>query len=193
VFVGLTGGIGAGKSETLAAFARLGAATVSSDELVHELLGRDDLRERLIERWGDEVAAGGEVDRSRVAAIVFERPEELTWLETQLHPLVAASVAAWRAELPPETEIAVVEVPLLFEAGMEDVFDTVVCVVADDEVRRRRAVERGLGEVDGRSGRQLTQAEKARRADHVVRNDGTLDELESEVAGLIHKLSEGSR
>ena len=119
MFVGLTGGTGAGKSEALAAFSRLGAATVSADELVHELLGQDELRDRLTERWGDEVAPGGEIDRARVAAIVFERPEELAWLESQLHPLVAARVAAWRAGLPDQTRVAVVEVPLLFEIGME--------------------------------------------------------------------------
>jgi dephospho-CoA kinase len=193
VFVGLTGGIGAGKSEALAAFSRLGAATVSTDALVHELLGEEELRTRLSERWGDEVAPAGEVDRARVAAIVFERPEELAWLEAQLHPLVAARLAAWRDELPADTEIAVVEVPLLFETGMEGIFDTVVSVVADDEVRRSRAVERGLGELEGRSGRQMSQDEKAKRSAHVVRNDGTLAELESELAGLIGELSRGSR
>jgi dephospho-CoA kinase len=193
VFVGLTGGTGAGKSEALAAFSRLGAATVSADELVHELLGQDELRDRLTERWGDEVAPGGEVDRSRVAAIVFERPEELAWLESQLHPLVAARIAAWRVELPGETPIAVVEVPLLFEVGMEPVFDAVVSVVADDEVRDRRAAMGGLGELEGRGDRQLSQEEKARRATHVIRNDATLAELESEVAGLIDELSGGSR
>ncbi len=193
MFVGLTGGIGAGKSETLAAFSRLGAATVSSDALVHELLADDEVRERLTGRWGDEVAPGGEVDRGRVAAIVFERPEELRWLEEQLHPLVAARLAAWRETLPADTEIAVVEVPLLFETGMEDLFDTVVGVVAEDHVRGERAAERGIGELEGRAGRQLSQEEKAKRADHVIHNDGTLAELESEVAGLIDELSTGSR
>jgi dephospho-CoA kinase len=193
VFVGLTGGIGAGKSEALAAFSRLGAATVSTDAFVHELLGEEELRTRLSERWGDEVAPDGEIDRARVAAIVFERPEELAWLETQLHPLVAERLAAWRDELPPDTQIAVVEVPLLFETGMERVFDTVVSVVADDEVRRSRATGRGLGELEGRSERQLGQDEKAKRSAHVVRNDGTLAELESELAVLIGELSGGSR
>jgi dephospho-CoA kinase len=193
VFVGLTGGIGAGKSEALAAFSRLGAATVSADALVHELLGEEELRTRLSERWGDEVAPAGEVDRARVAEIVFERPEELAWLEAQLHPLVAARLAGWRDELPADTEIAVVEVPLLFETGMEGVFDTVVSVVADDEVRRSRAAERGLGGLEGRSGRQMSQDEKAKRSAHVVRNDGTLAELESELAELIGELARGSR
>ncbi|MGH2962099.1 MAG: dephospho-CoA kinase [Solirubrobacterales bacterium] len=157
-FVGLTGGIGAGKSEALAAFERAGAATLATDEIVHGLLRDDELRARLVARWGDGVAPGGEIDRGRVAEIVFERPEELAWLEAELHPRVAERVAAWRAELSPETRLAVVEVPLLFETGMEKTFDTVVCVVADEDVRGRRAAERGLGGLDGRGGRQLSQA-----------------------------------
>ena len=93
-FIGLTGGIGAGKSEALAAAERLGAATLSTDRVTHELLGSDEVRDLLVERWGPEVVADGEVDRGKVAELVFERPEELTWLESQLHPRVGAAVQA---------------------------------------------------------------------------------------------------
>jgi dephospho-CoA kinase len=187
-FVALTGAIAAGKSEALAAFTKLGAATLSSDALVHELLGDERVREGLIERWGDEIAPAGVLDRGRVGAIVFERPAELAWLESVLHPLVGERVAEWRATLPPETPLAVVEVPLLFETGMEDAFDATVSVVADDAVRAARAGDRGTDLFERRSARQLSQEEKAARATYVVRNDGTVAELESRLRSLMDEL-----
>jgi dephospho-CoA kinase len=187
-FVALTGAIAAGKSEALAAFTKLGAATLSSDALVHELLGDERVREGLIERWGDEIAPAGVLDRGRVGAIVFERPAELAWLESVLHPLVGERVAEWRATLPPETPLAVVEVPLLFETGMEDAFDATVSVVADDAVRAARAGDRGTDLFESRSARQLSQEENAARATYVVRNDGTVAELESRLRSLMDEL-----
>jgi dephospho-CoA kinase len=194
LLIGLTGGLAAGKSEALAAFARLGAQTISADTVVHELLGSDEVRERLVERWGPEVAPDGAVDRERVGRIVFERPGELRWLEAELHPRVGERIAAWRASLDETARAGVVEVPLLFETGMEQAFDATVAVVADEEARRRRAESRGEGRFEERSARQLTQEDKAARADHVVRNDGSLQDLERELSGLLAKLasSEGS-
>lgn len=188
-FVGLTGGISSGKSEALAAFERAGAATLASDDVVHDLLRDEGLRERLVERWGEEIAPNGEVDRARVAEIVFERPEELAWLEAEVHPLVADRFAAWRAGLPDGVELAVVEVPLLFETGMESVFDAVVAVVADDRLREDRASGRELAGLEGRGARQLSQEEKAARATHVIANDGTLAELEARIEELVRELT----
>jgi len=188
--IGLTGGIAAGKTEALNAFQRLGAETISTDEIVHELLRTPDVRDRLVERWGEEVAPGGEVDRAKVAQLVFERPEELAWLESQLHPLVGSRVVEWAGGLPADAALAVVEVPLLFESGMDGLFDAVVCVVASDELRRDRESGRDLAALEGRSGRQLSQAEKAERATHVINNDGTLAELEAQIAALIRELRE---
>jgi dephospho-CoA kinase len=193
-FIGLTGALGAGKSEALAALGRLGAATLSTDSLVHELLMTPELRQPLVERWGAEATTEeGGIDRSRVAAIVFERPEELAWLEAELHPRVGERVAAWRDSLPGEREVAVVEVPLLFETGMDGVFDATVAIVAEDATRARRAGVRGIAEFEGREARQLPQDEKASRATHVVRNDGTLEQLEAELARLWPKLREAAR
>lgn len=186
--IGLTGGIAAGKSEALAAFARLGAATLSSDAVVHELLESEPLRGRLIERWGPEVAPEGVVDRFRIGEIVFADPDQLTWLEGQIHPLVAERMAAWLASLPPQAEVAVMEVPLLFEVGRHDVFDTTVAVVASEEVRRDRAEARGHALVDEREARQLSQLEKSERADHVVENDGSIEDLERSLSALIERL-----
>ena len=186
--IGLTGGLAAGKSEALAAFERLGVATISSDAIVHELLDREPLLGRLAERWGEDVVAGGRVDRSRVGEIVFAEPDELAWLESQIHPLVGERMGSWLGSLPAGTEVAVIEVPLLFETEMEGAFDTTVSVVASEDVRRERASARGHTLVDEREARQLTQDAKADRADHVIQNDGTLADLEDALSALIAEL-----
>lgn len=185
-FVGLTGGIGSGKSTALAALAGLGAATLSADAVVHELLGSREVRDALVARFGDEVLDGaGAVDRSAVAGRVFGEPEDRAWLEGLLWPRVGARIAAWRAETdaasaPPIA--AVVEVPLLFEAGMETAFDATIAVVAEESLRAERAGGRGHTAVAERAGRQLSEEEKAARADHVVRNDGGIEELKAELS-----------
>lgn len=188
VTIGLTGGIAAGKSTALAAFERLGAATISSDAVVHELLDSEPLLGRLTERWGEEVAPEGRVDRNKIGGIVFADPDELGWLESQIHPLVGERIGAWLGSLPEEAGVAVVEVPLLFEGEMAPVFDTTVAVVTADEVRRARAEARGHTLVGEREARQLSQAEKADRAEHVIENDGTVEELEQRLSALVAKL-----
>ncbi len=191
--VGLTGAIAAGKSEALAALARLGAATISADSVVHALLREPDVRQALRERFGESVAPDGDVDRARLAAVVFADEEALAWLEALLHPRVGERIAAWHAGLADDVPLAVVEVPLLFETGMEAAFDATVCVVASEEARRERAARRGTGLLEGRAGRQLPQEEKARRATFVVENDGDLAELERRLAELLPLLAAGRR
>lgn len=188
VTIGLTGGIAAGKSTALAAFERLGAATISSDAVVHELLDSEPLLGRLTDRWGPDVAPEGRVDRNKIGGIVFADPDELAWLESQIHPLVGERIGAWLGSLPEETGVAVVEVPLLFEGEMAAVFDTTVAVVSADEVRRARAEARGHTLVGEREARQLSQAEKAEHAEHVIENDGTVEELEQRLSALVAKL-----
>jgi dephospho-CoA kinase len=186
--IGLTGGIAAGKSTALAALERLGAATISSDAVVHELLESEPLVGRLTERWGEDVAPEGRVDRARIGQIVFADPEQLAWLESQVHPLVGERIGAFLGSLPEGIELAVVEVPLLFESGMEGVFGTSVAVVTSDEVRRARADARGHALVGEREARQLDQGEKAERAEHVIQNDGTPEDLERALSALVEKL-----
>lgn len=186
--IGLTGGIAAGKSTSLAAFERLGAATISSDAVVHELLDSEPLLGRLIERWGEGVAPEGRVDRTKIGEVVFADPEELGWLESQIHPLVGERIGSWLAGLPEDVKLAVVEVPLLFEGEMAPVFDTTVAVVTSDEVRRARAEARGHALVGEREARQLSQEEKAARAEHVVENDGSIEDLEQRLSALVEKL-----
>ena len=190
-FIGLTGGMGAGKSEALAALERLGAATLSTDAVVRELLEGDELRDELVARFGDQVAPDGRIDRTAVATLVFEQPDELKWLEGVLWPHVGERVNSWRQEmsaLEPSPRALVVEVPLLFEAGMDGVFDHTIAVVADEQVRSARAAERGHAGVESRDTRQLSQQEKAERAEYVVQNDGDLKELEDTLSGLLDNI-----
>ena len=188
-FVGLTGGLGAGKSEALRLLGELGAATLSTDAVVHELLEGDELRDTLVERLGAEVARDGRLDRAKIAERVFGDDDARAWLEGLLWPRVGQRVAAWRSEVDPG-QVAVVEVPLLFESGMESVFDSTIAVVADEAVRAERAGAREHAAVAERAGRQLTQQQKAERADFTVRNDGSLEELKQTLSHVIAKLVE---
>jgi dephospho-CoA kinase len=183
----ITGGIGAGKSEALAAFARHGAATISSDEVVHELYGDKDVRAALRERYGEGIFEGEDVVRAAVGAIVFADRAELAWLERLLHPKVMARTEAWRQELaalPDPPALAVNEVPLLYETGSEDRFDVVVAITAPAEVRAERAGER----LDERELRLLADDVKAGRADFAYINDGTLEELDAFVGQVVRAL-----
>jgi dephospho-CoA kinase len=190
-FVGLTGGMGAGKSTALAALERLGAAVLSSDTVVHELYEGEQLRDAVVGRWGPEVAPGGVIDRAAVAQRAFASAEDRAWLEQAVWPLVGARVAAWLEqvrELRPAPRAAVVEVPLLFEAGMDDLYDATIAVIAEEPVRQQRAAGRGHALPDERAARQLPQEEKARRASFVVANDGAEEDLERELSAVLAKL-----
>jgi dephospho-CoA kinase len=164
---------------------------LSTDAVVHELYSDPEVVGAVVERWGDDVAPDGVVDRAAVARQAFGGSEERLWLEGLLWPRVGARMMAWREEQtarePPPTAL-VVEVPLLFEAGMEGAFDTTVAVVAEEEIRAQRAGDRGHEVVDEREARQLTQDEKAELADHVVANSGTIEDLERTLSELLEKL-----
>ena len=158
---------------------------------MHDLLTGPELRDELVGRWGDEVAPDGAVDRGAIARIVFDRPEEREWLQGMLWPRVGARVAEWREgldSLSPAPRAAVVEVPLLFESGMEGVFDKTVAVIADEDVRAERAGARGHEGLEGRTSAQLSQDEKSQRADFTIRNDGSLQELEGKLSELLGSL-----
>jgi dephospho-CoA kinase len=190
-FVGLTGGLGSGKSTACEALRRLGVATLSTDEVVHALYRTDEVRHAVVARWGDEVAPDGVVDRSAVARHVFAAPEERAWLEGLLWPLVGRRISEFRQEqeaADPPPKAAVVETPLLFEAGMEGAYDATIAIVADEDVRAERAAARGHEAVDERAARQLSQDEKAQRATFAVRNDGSLEDLEHAMSAVLEKV-----
>lgn len=192
-FVGLTGGMGAGKSTALKALEDLGAQVLSTDAVVHQLYGDGYVRDAVVERWGAEVAPGGVVDRARVAERAFAGGEEdRRWLEGLLWPLVGARIAGWLEHvraLRPVPRAAVVEVPLLFEAGMETGFDATIAVIAREQTRSERAAGRGHVLPDERVARQLSQEQKAERATFVVHNDGSEGDLRRTLADVLGKLS----
>jgi dephospho-CoA kinase len=189
--LGLTGGMGAGKSTALEILQRLGAEVLSTDAVVHELLATPQVRAAVVERFGESAAPGGVVDRAAVAAAAFSSEEGRGWLEGLLWPLVGERAAAWIAEVrrrSPPPRAAVIEVPLLFESGLTDGYDATIAVISDEEVRRRRAAGRGHALADERASRQLPQEEKARLATFAVRNDGSREDLERELSAVLDKL-----
>ncbi|HET6624420.1 MAG TPA: dephospho-CoA kinase [Gaiellaceae bacterium] len=190
IAVAITGGIGAGKSTALDAFRRHGAATVSSDEIVHHLLRTDpEVKKALVDRLGEEILdSDGIPDRERIAFKVFKDREALDFLEKVLHPLVSREYLEWReqlAGLPTPPRVCVTEVPLLYEVGAETRFDKVVVITAPAKLREAR---RG-GRTDDRESRLLPDREKAKRADFAYANTGTPEELDAWVAGVMATLS----
>ena len=193
VAVAITGGIGAGKSTALECFRQHGAATVSSDEIVHHLLATDpEVKRQLVERLGEEILGDdGAPDRERIAISVFKDREALDFLEKLLHPLVSREYMAWRdqlAALPNPPAVCVTEVPLLYEVGADERFDKVVVITAPAKLREAR---RG-GWHDDREARLIPDREKAKRADFTYVNTGTPDELDAWVAGVMATLTGAS-
>ena len=186
--VAITGGIGAGKSEALAAFRRHGAATVSSDEIVHELLRHDEVKRAVVERLGNGVVGpDGELDRGAIGTVVFNDRPALEWLESLLHPLVSAEYLNWRDELgrlPNAPRVCVTEVPLLYEAGTDAHFDKVVVITAPRKLRQARSASA----LDEREQRLLDDKEKIARADYSYVNMGSLDDLDAFVASVLGTL-----
>ena len=193
IAVAITGGIGAGKSTALASFRHHGAATVSSDEIVHYLLATDpEVKEKLVERLGEEILGDdGAPDRERIAIRVFRDREALDFLEKLLHPLVSREYMTWReqlAALPSPPAVCVTEVPLLYEVGAETRFDKVVVITAPSKLREAR---RGAWQ-DDRESRLIPDREKAKRADFTYVNTGTPEELDAWVEGVMATLTGAS-
>ncbi|MEA2136075.1 MAG: dephospho-CoA kinase [Solirubrobacteraceae bacterium] len=160
---------------------------------MHELYASPEVRDAVVERWGPEVAPEGRTDRAAVARRAFATSEDREWLEGMLWPRVGERIWGWREEQSarePPPRALVVEVPLLFESGMDAAFDATLAVVADEAVRRERAGARGHASLDERTARQLTQEEKAARATYTVANSGTIDDLEQTLTGVLEKLKQ---
>jgi dephospho-CoA kinase len=169
----------------------LGAETLSTDEVVHELYAEPAVIEAVVGRLGAEVAPAGEIDRAAIAAAVFADPAQREWLEQLIWPLVGERVAAWIQRVrqaSPEPRAAVLEVPLLFESGLDQACDATIAILAEPETIARRTADRGLVGVSQRNDRQLSQEEKAARASFAVHNDGDLEELEQELSRVLDNL-----
>jgi len=176
VAIAVTGGIGAGKSEALKAFARRGIPTQSADQVVHDLIANDaEVRDALEERFGT-------TDRARIAEVVFGDRDALAWLEALLHPRVRDVQQRWFESL--DAPVAVTEIPLLYETGGDARFDAVVVITAPAEVRAGRTDRLA------RSERLIPDEEKAKRADFVYVNDGSLDELDAFVGQVLAQIGQ---
>ncbi len=189
--VGLTGGLGAGKSTALAELEALGAAVLSADAVVHELYEQADVADAVRARFGAEVFDGDRVDRAALAALVFSGDDDRVWLERLLWPLVALRAEEFYAQASrrdPPPRVAVVESPMLFEAGAQSRFSATIAVLADDALRAARTRGRDQALLLQREARQLPQAEKARRATYVVVNDGTVAQLREQLAAVLERI-----
>lgn len=195
--LGLTGGIGSGKSTALAYLHELGAAVVSSDDIVHDLYSSGEVVERIRAHFGDAVIDGaGGVIRPALAGIVFADEAELRWLEDLLHPYVRSFVDDWTTEqrkLRPRPALLVAEVPLLFETGFADAFDYTMLITAPEDVRRRRLTAKLTGsEFSRRLAQQMPEEEKIARSDFVFHNTGTRKALREFVGQTVaHILAAG--
>jgi len=187
--IGLTGGIGCGKSAAAACFAEFGYNIVDADQLARQVLESDGCVSLLKARWGDAcLGSGGRPDRSWIAAKVFDDPVELAFLEGLTHP----EVARLRQRAVMDTSRHhVVEIPLLFEKNLTEGFSLIVCVACSEEVRRARLLKKGLSEsqVSRRINSQMTLSEKVKRSDVVLWNDGEPSFLREQVASLVGRLS----
>jgi dephospho-CoA kinase len=190
VFVGLTGAIASGKSTVLAELEKLGVPTLSSDAAVHAIYEDEEVARLVAERFGADVLADGKVDRDALAEEIFSEPEARVWLEQLIWPRVGAKIFEFRElheAADPLPRAIVVEVPLLFESGMDQAFDRTVAVTAPDDVRRARAEARGTGvsELEAREARQMSSTEKADRADYEIENNGEIESLKSKLESML--------
>jgi dephospho-CoA kinase len=196
--LGLTGGIGSGKSTALAYLHELGAATISSDDVVHELYSSADVIDRIREHFGDAVVDGaGGISRPALAGIVFSDEAQLRWLEDLLHPFVRAAVAEWverQQKARPRPALIVVEVPLLFETGFAQRFDYIMLVTAPDDVRRKRLTAKLTdSEFRRRRAQQMPEQEKIARSDFVYHNTGSRKALREFLGQTVASILAGER
>lgn len=188
--IGLTGGIGAGKSTVSAFFAKNGAKIISSDTIAQELLDRPDIQAELLEIFGSEVVKEGKVDRKYLSEEVFLEPDLRLKLEAIIHPEVRKRVIE-EFRITPEGEIAINEVPLLFEVGLDSHYDLIISVISDKEKRIQRTTQRGLSRADtvARMSAQVEDDERIAKSDIVIENDGDLLELEQRVKEVWRQIS----
>ncbi|MCX6364778.1 MAG: dephospho-CoA kinase [Actinobacteria bacterium] len=193
--LGLTGGIGSGKSTALAYLHECGAAVVSSDHIVHGLYDRPAIIAAIQARYGQKATTGAHVNRQALAGIVFRDEAELQWLEQLLHPHVHAAVEEWASaqqEVRPRPAVIVAEVPLLFETGMETAFDFVMLITAPAEVRRRRLTAKLTeSEFERRMAQQMPEEEKMARSDFVFHNTGERRALREFVGQTVAQILAG--
>lgn len=192
IILGITGGIGCGKTEVGRILSAEGFRVLDSDFLAHELMQKDrPVYRSVVEAFGEDILAeDGEIDRKRLGAMVFNDPAARERLNRLVHPAVIASANEWIEACRAAQEDAAVLVPLLFEAGWRDGWDAVICVTAPEEKIFQWLEKRGLpnAEVRKRMAAQLPLQEKAAQADFVLENGGTLETLRDRTVDLVTQI-----
>lgn len=190
VRIALTGGIGSGKSTALTMFSARGAAVLNSDHVVHKLLQRRDVRDLISGRLGIGQISAGEEGRRMLAEIVFTDEAKLDRLQEIIFPLVREVTESWmNTDMVRTAPLAVVELPMLFEAEMTDIFDYVVLITAPAEIRRARHAGKIAGaDFERRVARQLPEGEKRARSDFVFENLGSPEQLDEFVAATVNEV-----
>lgn len=192
MYIGLSGGIGSGKSTVAKILSELGAVVIDADAIAKEVLEPGQVGyENVIHNFGDSVLdPTGNIDRKKLAELVFQDETKLAKLESIVHPAVLSRVTQIRESLP-DAAIVVYDTPLLIEKGLQDQFDTVLIVLADLESRRERLLSRGLllKDIDARIANQATDEQRKAVADVLIVNDGTMQELRENVTKVWQQLS----
>ena len=188
--IGLAGGIGSGKSLLASMLGELGARVLNADEINHEVLRRKDIVERIAARWGDDMLdESGRLNRSKLAAKVFQDESEVRELERILHPEVCSRIRRSIAEESESDKIraVVIDAPLLFEAGLAELCDRIIFIESPEEARRERVTrERGWDseELSRRERHQMSSSDKKERADIIISNSGSKEDLRKQVERL---------
>lgn len=192
--IAVTGGLASGKSTVCRILKELGAYTVDADAIVHQLLSsKNAVGKKVIELLGAEIVTGDQIDRTKVATIVFKKPHQLKALEQILHPEVQKAIDHEYERVAANTPLFVAEIPLLFEANLQPHFDAVIAVTSQPATARQRfAAKTGYdpSEYDRRTSRLLPQEEKARLAHYHIANDGTEEELMETVKNLYVRMKD---
>ena len=192
MYLGLSGGIGSGKSTVAKILSNLGAVVIDADFIAREVLEPNQAGfQRAIEVFGDSILDSDlRIDRKRLAELVFQNSDELAKLEAIVHPAVIARVAQIRSSLP-ESTVVVYDTPLLFEKNLQGQFDKVLIVVTDSEHRKARLIERGLEltDIEARIANQATDAQRRTVADFVIENNGSPEQLQDQVTKVWQQIS----
>ena len=192
MYLGLSGGIGSGKSTVAKILSNLGAVVIDADVIAREVLEPNQAGYRkAIEVFGESILDSDlRIDRKRLAELVFQNSDELAKLEAIVHPAVIARVAQIRSSLP-ESTVVVYDTPLLFEKNLQGQFDKVLIVVTDSEHRKARLIERGLEltDIEARIANQATDAQRRTVADFVIENNGSPEQLQDQVTKVWQQIS----
>lgn len=192
--IAITGGVSSGKSTVCRLLAKHGVYVVDADKIVHDLLSSDSqIREKVINLLGSSILIDGQIDRKRVAEKVFSQSETLKSLELILHPAVFHEMELQYQKIKdnPKYTLFAAEIPLLYETENAKLFDSVVVVLADQEVCRKRFMENNKGSgqsFDQRMQRQMNPAQKAAKAHFMLINDENIEDLEKQVIQLLTKI-----